>query len=83
MILAILRRIGKVLSPVPSGQLLASVESVPKLGAALYSSNGREVGRVEDVLGPASSPFVLVRPVSKITPGATLFVRRGRSEGKG
>jgi RNA-binding protein len=80
VIVAILRRIGKILSAVPSGHFLASAEHVPKLGTLLFSSSGKELGRVEDVLGPVSSPFLLVRPHSNsVLPGAQLFVKRGRA----
>jgi len=59
----ILRRIGKIVSMVADGHFLASVEFAPRLGAQLYSSVGRALGQVDDVVGPVSSPFVLVRPL--------------------
>jgi len=58
-----LRRIGKIVSAVADGHFLASVDFVPRLGTRLYTSGGSVLGQVDDVLGPVSSPFVLVRPL--------------------
>jgi len=62
VIVVILRRIGKIVSAVSDGHFLARVDFVPRLGTRLYTSGGRALGQVDDVLGPVSSPFVLVRP---------------------
>jgi len=63
VIIVILRRIGKIVSAVSDGHFLARVDFVPRLGARLYTTGGRALGQVDDVLGPVSSPFVLVRPL--------------------
>jgi len=61
VIVVILRRIGKIVSAVSDGHFLARVDFVPRLGTRLYTSGGKALGQVVDVLGPVSSPFVLVR----------------------
>jgi len=58
-----LRRIGKIVSAVSDGHFLARVDFAPRLGTQLYTSGGKALGQVDDVLGPVSSPFVLVRPL--------------------
>jgi rRNA processing protein Gar1 len=60
----ILKRIGRILSAVPDGHFLARVDFVPRLGAKLFTSGGKLLGMVDDVLGPVSSPFILVRPLT-------------------
>jgi len=80
-----LRRIGKVLHVMKSGDLILRSDSdfAPRIGDRVYDPNLREVGVVADVFGPVSSPYVAVRPlVDDPTPlvGKILYAaeRRGR-----
>ncbi|MDN5358667.1 MAG: Gar1/Naf1 binding region [Candidatus Diapherotrites archaeon] len=36
-------------------------KNVPKIGAPLYSRDGKKLGVVADVFGPVSRPYVLVK----------------------
>jgi RNA-binding protein len=38
------------------------VEKVPKIGDTVVDENLKQVGKVFDILGPASSPYVAIRP---------------------
>ena len=60
-----LQRLGKVLSVTPSQSIVVKVEKPPKLGAAVIDENLKVVGRIFDIIGPVSSPYVVVRPSVK------------------
>ncbi|MGQ9514307.1 MAG: H/ACA ribonucleoprotein complex subunit GAR1 [Thermoproteota archaeon] len=79
-----MRRIGKITSLGTGGHFLASVEYVPKIGTQLFSSSGKVLGEVKDVIGPVSSPLVLVKPLAnRMLPGMSLYIPyRGSSERK-
>jgi len=38
------------------------VEKVPKIGETVVDENLKQVGKVFDILGPTSSPYVAIRP---------------------
>ncbi len=38
------------------------VEKVPKIGDTVVDENLKQVGKVFDILGPTSSPYVAIRP---------------------
>jgi RNA-binding protein len=57
-----LQRLGLVLHISPSRNLIMKVEKVPKIGDTVVDENLKQVGRVFDILGPASSPYVAIRP---------------------
>jgi len=61
----LLQRLGKVLSVTPSQSIVVKVEKPPKLGAAVIDENLKVVGRIFDIIGPVSSPYVVVRPSVK------------------
>ena len=39
------------------------VENVPKIGDTVVDENLKPVGKVFDILGPTSSPYVAIRPM--------------------
>jgi len=57
-----LQRLGLVLHVSPSRNLIMKVEKVPKIGETVVDENLKQVGKVFDILGPTSSPYVAIRP---------------------
>jgi RNA-binding protein len=57
-----LQRIGLVLHVSPSRNIIAKIEKIPRIGEAVVDENLRIVGKVFDIFGPVSSPYVAIRP---------------------
>lgn len=57
-----MQRIGCVLHISPSRNMILKAENVPRVGDRVVNENLRELGRVFDVFGPVSAPYVAVRP---------------------
>jgi RNA-binding protein len=57
-----LQRLGRALSINPNRSVIIKVEIVPKIGEKVVDENLKPVGKVFDVFGPVSSPYVAVRP---------------------
>jgi len=55
-----LRRIGRVLHISPSKKAVVKAEGIPKIGGTVVDEKKRLVGKVCDILGPTSSPYVEV-----------------------
>jgi len=61
----LLQRLGKVLSVTPSQSIVVKLDKAPKMGAAVIDENLKVVGRIFDIIGPVSSPYVVVKPSVK------------------
>lgn len=57
-----MQRLGRILHISPSRNMIVKAENTPKMGETVVDENLRQVGKVFDLLGPASSPYVAVRP---------------------
>ncbi len=59
-----MRRLGKVMHLSKSRSLIVKLDepAFVKLGTKVLDSKLREIGRVNDLLGPVSSPYVALRP---------------------
>jgi RNA-binding protein len=57
-----LQRLGRVLHVSPSRNVIAKIEKTPRIGETVFDENLRSVGKVFDIFGPVSSPYVAVRP---------------------
>jgi len=59
-----LREIGKVKHISRSGMVVIAVspKNLPKIGAKVVTRKMEKVGFVYDIIGPTSSPYVLVKP---------------------
>lgn len=57
-----LQRLGKVLHVTPSHNIVVKVDKTPKIGAAVVNEKLKVIGKVFDVIGPVSSPYVVVKP---------------------
>jgi RNA-binding protein len=60
-----LQRLGKVLYVTPSQNIVVKTEKLPKLGSTVVNEKLETVGKIFDVIGPTSSPYVIVKPSVK------------------
>src|SRR4030042_536901 len=60
-----LQRLGKVLHVTPSQNIVVKIDKTPKIGSAVVDEKLKVVGRIFDVIGPVSSPYVVVKPAIK------------------
>jgi RNA-binding protein len=54
-----------VLHVTPSHNIIARTSKIPKIGLSVIDEKLNVVGKVFDVIGPISSPYVIVRPAFK------------------
>jgi RNA-binding protein len=55
--------LGRVRSLTPSQNIVVkTTDKPPKIGTAVVDENLKVVGKVFDIIGPASSPYVVVKP---------------------
>jgi RNA-binding protein len=58
-----LQRLGRVQSLTPSQNIVVkAADNPPKIGTSVVDENLKVVGKVFDVIGPVSSPYVVVKP---------------------
>jgi RNA-binding protein len=57
-----LQRLGLILHISSSRNMIMKVESIPQVGETVVDENLKPVGKVFDILGPVSSPYVAIRP---------------------
>lgn len=63
-----MQRLGKILHTV-KGNLIARAEKrMPKLGARVYGDQNKLIGKVSDIFGPISAPYIAIKPASNISP---------------
>jgi RNA-binding protein len=60
-----LQRLGKVLHVTPSQNIVVKTEKLPKLGSTVVNEKLETVGKVFDLIGPTSSPYVIVKPSAR------------------
>jgi RNA-binding protein len=60
-----LQRLGRVLNVTPSQNIVVKTDNPPKIGSAVVDENLKIVGKIFDIIGPVSSPYVVVRPAVK------------------
>jgi RNA-binding protein len=60
-----LQRLGKVLHVTPSQNIVVKTDKAPKIGSAVVDENLKVVGKIFDVIGPVSSPYVFVKSAIK------------------
>jgi len=58
-----LRQIGCVLHISPNKNIILKAEKAPRIGNDVFDEALGKVGRVFDVFGPASSPYIAVRSI--------------------
>jgi rRNA processing protein Gar1 len=58
----ILNRIGNILHVSNTKNIILKAENIPHIGDKVTDEKLRSVGKVFDVFGPTSSPYVAVKP---------------------
>jgi len=64
-----LKYVGKIKDISYTGNLVARGEFAPRLGSQVFTSN-KPLGKVVNIYGPVSRPFITIKPVDK---GQTLI----------
>jgi RNA-binding protein len=57
-----LQRLGLILHVTPSKNIIIKVNKPPRIGDTVVDESLKPVGRVFDLIGPVSSPYVSIRP---------------------
>jgi RNA-binding protein len=57
-----LQRLGVILHISPSQNMIMKAENIPHIGETVVDENLKPVGKVFDILGPVSLPYVAIRP---------------------
>jgi len=78
-----MRALGRVVAVTKTGRLVVRADHAPPLGSRVYDERLTLVGEVYDIMGPVSSPYVSVKPLSKSLRldsymGKILYVERAR-----
>jgi len=60
--IAHLQKLGRVRALTPSKNIIVKTEKVPKIGSEVVDENLKIVGKVFDIIGPVSAPYVVVKP---------------------
>jgi RNA-binding protein len=60
-----LQRLGKVLHVTPSQNVVAKISKIPKIGLTVVDEKLKTVGKIFDIIGPTSSPYVIIKPTIK------------------
>ncbi|MBT0159599.1 MAG: Gar1/Naf1 family protein [Candidatus Bathyarchaeota archaeon] len=61
-----MQRLGRVQSYTPSQNIIVKVaDNSPKIGTSVVDENLKVVGKVFDLIGPVSSPYVVIKPAVK------------------
>ncbi len=61
-----MQRLGRVQSLTPSQNMIVkATDKPPKIGVSVVDENLKVVGKVFDIIGPVSSPYVVVKPAVK------------------
>jgi RNA-binding protein len=59
-----LQRLGRVLHTSPSRNIIIKTENLPKIGETVVDENLKPVGKIFDIIGPVSSPYVTIKPTT-------------------
>jgi len=74
-----LRRLGKPLHLSSQNHLIIKTNFSPPIGALVVNGDRNSIGKIIDVFGPVSSPFVSVKSIGKVNLSeyvkADLFVK--------
>ena len=56
-----MQRLGQVLHITPSRNIIIKVENLPKIGETVVDESLKPVGKVFDIFGPVTSPYVAIK----------------------
>ncbi|MBS7633677.1 hypothetical protein KEJ15_08725 [Candidatus Bathyarchaeota archaeon] len=57
--------LGLVTNVTPSHNIILKVKKLPKISETVVDENLKPVGKVFDIIGPVSAPYVSVKPTIK------------------
>ena len=57
-----MQKVGRVRALTPSKNIIVKTEKAPKIGSEVVDENLKVVGKVFDIIGPVSAPYVVVKP---------------------
>ena len=60
-----MEKLGRVLNVTPSKNIIIKSNKIPKIGVDVVDERLKVVGRIFDIIGPISSPYIVVKPVIK------------------
>jgi len=63
-----LRKLGVILHISSHGYIILRASLFPKIDSSVLTKRMKKIGKVHDVFGPVTSPFVSVKPSKKIGP---------------
>lgn len=80
-----MKPLGKIKCFTKGGTILLQSHEIPSLHSTVVTRDLKKVGTVKDVIGPASKPYILIKPIKKYDPKdlsslkkETLYVSRGQ-----
>ena len=62
-----MQRLGRILRQTRRNMLLARADEAPKVNWGAYDAKGRIIGKVYDVFGPITKPYILIKVQKKET----------------
>ena len=60
-----MEKLGRVLNVTPSKNIIIKSNKIPKIGVDVVDERLKVVGRTFDIIGPTSSPYIVVKPIIK------------------
>ena len=63
-----MKPLGKVIKLTKSGSILIQTTEIPSINSVVATKDSKIIGRVKDVFGPASKPYVQIKPGRKLGP---------------
>jgi len=61
--------LGSILHLSKSNMLIVrGTRKVPKIGDPVYDDKSRTIGTIYDIIGPVTSPYIVIKPSSDLTP---------------
>ena len=60
-----MQRLGLVLHVSPSRKIIVKVQQTPRIGETVVDENLKPVGKVFDIIGPVSAPYVAISPSTR------------------
>lgn len=60
-----MQRLGKVISVTPSQNVIIKPKKPHKIGTIVVDEKLKVVGKIFDIIGPTSSPYIIVKPTIK------------------
>lgn len=59
--------LGRLSHIAKSGNLVLRSKRIPSIYSFVVDKNSTRIGQIRDVIGPASKPYILVKPQKKFT----------------